>query len=321
MSLDEWMKRLDPDGGIADIVEILTTINEGLEDILWMEGNLPTGHQTTVRSGLPTSTWRKMNYGTAINNGDTFQVVDTCGMLTQRSLIDKKLVELNGNKPEFRLSEDRPHIAGMLKDFFDTLFYGDTDVYPERFMGLDPRFNLTTATNGGQIILGGSASGQTDNTSIWIVKWGPNSVHGIFPKGSVAGLKTEDLGKVTVTDSAGGRYDAYETSYEWDCGLCVRDWHDVVRIPNIDVSELSGSSPADLCDLITAGIENLGSVNDGKIVIYCNKTVRSFLRRQIRKQSNVNLTLDNVAGKHVLNFDGIPVRRCDSILNTESRIV
>jgi hypothetical protein len=30
--------------------------------------------------------------------------------------------------------------------------------------------------------------------------------------------------------------------------------------------------------------------------------------------------MDQVAGKRVLSFDGIPVRRCDAITNTESGI-
>jgi hypothetical protein len=62
-------------------------------------------------------------------------------------------------------------------------------------------------------------------------------------------------------------------------------------------------------------------VNLGRPVIYCNKTVRTWLRIMMNEKSNVHLSLDEVAGKKVLSFDGIPVKRCDKILNTESRIV
>jgi hypothetical protein len=48
--------------------------------------------------------------------------------------------------------------------------------------------------------------------------------------------------------------------------------------------------------------------------------VRSFLRRQIANRDNVNLTLDTVAGKHVLNFDGVPVKRCDAIISNETAV-
>ena len=56
-------KRLDPDGKIARIAEILNQNNPILEDIPLVEGNLPTGHRTTVRADLPEPTWRKLNYG------------------------------------------------------------------------------------------------------------------------------------------------------------------------------------------------------------------------------------------------------------------
>lgn len=35
---------------------------------------------------------------------------------------------------------------------------------------------------------------------------------------------------------------------------------------------------------------------------------------------NVNLTIDEYAGKKIVSFTGIPVRRADAILNTESAV-
>ena len=59
----------------------------------------------------------------------------------------------------------------------------------------------------------------------------------------------------------------------------------------------------------------------GRPVFYCNRTVRSFLRRQIaNKVAQSTLTMDTVAGKRVVAFDDIPVKRCDQILNSESTV-
>lgn len=49
LTLADWAKRLEPDGKVADVIELLGQTNEVLTDMLWMEGNLPTGHRTTVR--------------------------------------------------------------------------------------------------------------------------------------------------------------------------------------------------------------------------------------------------------------------------------
>ncbi len=318
-------KRLDPDGKIATIAEILNETNEVLDDMVWLEGNLPTGHRTTVRTGIPAPTWRKLYGGVQPTKSTTAQITDTCGMLEAYAEIDKALADLNGNMASFRLSEEKAHIEGLNVEFADTLFYGNEGSEPEAFTGFAPRFNSSSANNGENIILGGSESGQTDNTSIWLVVWGPNTVHGIYPKGSMAGLNMDDKGQVTVEniDGSNGRMEAYRSHYRWDCGLTVRDWRYVVRIANIDKSTLTkdAASGADLIDLMTQAIELIPSLGMGRPAFYCSRTVKSFLRRQmVNKVASSTLQMDEVSGKHVMTFDGIPVRRCDALAADESRI-
>jgi len=317
-------KRLDPNGKIDTIAEILAQTNEVLEDMVFIEGNLPTGHRTTIRSGLPTPTWRKLYGGVQPTKSTTVQVTDACGMLEAYAEVDKALADLNGNTAAFRLSEDRAHIEGMNQEFASTLFYGNEATEPEAFTGFAPRFNDQSAANGENILTSAATPDSTDNSSIWLVVWGANTVHGIYPKGSKAGLQMEDKGQVTIEsiDGAGGRMEAYRTHYRWDLGLSVRDWRYVVRI-NVDAEDLvkNAASGPDLIDLLTQAVEMIPSLSMGRPAFYCNRTIRSFLRRQImNKVASSTLTMEQVAGKHVTMFDGIPVRRCDAILNTESGI-
>lgn len=320
-TLADLTNRMDPNGKIdPQIVEILTQSNEILDDMTFIEANGFTDHKTTIRSGLPTGTWRKLNYGVMPEKSKTVQVKDSMGMLESFAEVDKALAELNNNSAAWRLSEDYAFIEGMNKTMASTLFYGDTEADPEKFMGLAPRYDSTAAQNGSNIIkAGGSGS---DNTSIWLVVWGPNTVHGIYPKGSQAGLQSEDLGEDVVTDAAGGRYRALRTHYRWDMGLTLRDWRYVVRIANIDVSDLTknAASGADLIDLMIQALEIIPNMSMGRPVFYCSRTVRSFLRRQILNKNNVNLTFETVAGKKVLSFDGVPVRKTDALLETEAAI-
>jgi len=320
-TLADVAKRYDADGKIDTIVELLSETNEVLDDMTFLEGNLPTGHRTTVRSGLPASTWRKLNYGVQPSKSTTVQITDTTGMLEAYAEVDKALADLNGNTASFRLSEDRAFLESMNQTMANTLFYGDTGTDPEKFMGLSARYNSTTAESGDNIIVGGGSG--SDNTSIWLVCWGPNTCHGIYPKGSQAGLNHQDLGEVTLEDAANGKYQGYRTHYKWDIGMSVRDWRYIVRIPNIDVSNLtkdaSGSSAA-LVDLMVQAVEKLPNVNLGRCVFYGNRTISSILRRQITNTSNVRLSMDEVAGKRVMSFDGIPFRRNDAILNDEALV-
>lgn len=317
-------KRLDPQGKIDTIGEILNQTNEILDDMVWLEGNLPTGHRTTVRSGLPTPTWRKLYGGVQPTKSRTVQVTDATGMLEAYAEVDKALADLNGNSASFRLSEDRAHLEGMNQEFASTLFYGNESNEPEAFTGFGARFNDQAAENGSNIITSAATPDGTDNTSIWLVVWGPNTVHGIYPKGSKAGLNMEDKGQVTIenVDGNGGRMEAYRTHYRWDCGLSVRDWRYIVRV-NLDQEDLvkNAATGPDLIDLMTQAVEMIPSLSMGRPAFYMNRTLRSFLRRQIaNKVAASTLTIEQVAGKHVTMFDGIPVRRCDAITNTESGI-
>src|SRR5579859_3530558 len=142
----DWARRTDPDGKEAAIIELLSQTNEIMDDMLVQEGNLPTGHKTTVRTGLPTATWRLLNYGVPTSKSTTVQITDNCGMLETYSTIDKALADLNGNTAEFRLGEDKAFLEGMNQQMASTFVYGNTAVNPERFMGLAPRYNTITTT-------------------------------------------------------------------------------------------------------------------------------------------------------------------------------
>ncbi|MFT9221916.1 major capsid protein [Gluconobacter oxydans] len=94
-TLADWAARRDPSGKTADTVNLLSQTNEILDDMLWKEGNLPTGNRTTVQTGIPTATWRMLNYGVPLGKSTTAQVDDTCGILELYNQIDK---DLEGSK-------------------------------------------------------------------------------------------------------------------------------------------------------------------------------------------------------------------------------
>lgn len=321
-TLIDLSKRLDPDGKIASIVELLNQSNDVLTDMSFMEGNLPTGHKNTSRTGLPTPTWRKLYGGVQPGKSTTVQVTDTCGMLEAYSEVDKALADLNGNTAAFRLSEDAAHIESMSQEMAQTLFYGNEGTEPEAFTGLAPRYSSLSAQNADNIIDAFSGSGG-DLTSIWLCVWGPQTGHGIYPKGSQAGLQMSDKGQVTVenVDGAGGRMEGYRTHYRWDCGLSIRDWRYFVRIANIDISELGTiANTKNLINWMVQASERIPSFGKGRAAFYMNRTLREKLRLGILERVSSNLTWETVEGKRVMTFDDIPVRRTDALINTETRV-
>lgn len=335
----DWAKRIDDDGKVATIIELLSMTNEILEDMLVVEGNLPTGHKTTVRTGLPQATWRLLNYGVPNGKSTTAQIVDTCGNLETYSQIDKDIADLNGNTADFRFSEVQAFLEGMSQQVAATLIYGNTAVNPERFMGFTPRYNsVVTAvsqTAANVIDAGGTGS---DNSSIWIVTWGPNTIHGIFPKGKMTGLRHINMGEWPVQDANNNTYQAYRDHFKWEIGLTVRDWRYAVRIANIDESELSTVNAANLINALIRGLHRLPTApvsatpfqssdapsirgSMGRTVIYANRVVRTFLDLQATNKTNVLLQIQEFNGKSVTTFRGIPIRTVDAILPNEIRVV
>lgn len=317
-----------PDGKVVSVIEILNETNEILDDMVWMEGNLATGHRTSVRTGLPIPTWRKMYGGVQPGKSTSATITDSCGMLEAYAEVDKALADLNGNTGAFRTNEDRAFLEGMNQEVADTIFYGNEGTEPEAFTGFAPRFNDKSALNAENIIDAGGTG--TDNQSIWLVVWGPNTVHGIIPKGSIAGFQMKDLGEVTVEniDGASGRMQAYRTHYRWDVGLTVRDWRYVVRIANIDKSLMTKdmTTGADIQDLMIQALELIPNLSAGRPAFYMSRGLRSMMSRQaIQMVKSGTLTMEQAQGSNNYRkypaFQGIPIRRTDAISADEARVV
>lgn len=315
----------DPGGQIASVVEILNETNEILTDMVFLEGNLATGHRTTIRTGLPRPTWRKLYGGVQPTKSTRAQITDSCGMLEAYAEIDKALADLNGNGQAFRLSEDSAHLEGMSQEAAETIFTGNDAVETEKFTGFTPRYNALSGAPSSKNVIHGGGSGN-DNGSIWLVGWGPNTCHGIYPKGSTSGITMTDKGQVTIenVDGSGGRMEGYRTHYRWDMGLTVRDWRYVVRIANIDRSaltkDISGAS-ADLPTLMYDAVDLLPNTGNVKLCWYMDRTMRSMFGKQLAHSvSNSSLVVEQVGGIRTVVWDEIPIRRVDALEIDEATV-
>lgn len=328
LTLADWAKRSDPDGRIPIIAELLSQSNEVLEDCVFKEGNLPTGERVVVRTGLPAVYWRALNQGIPSSKSTTAQVDEAAGILEARSEVDKDLAMLNGNTAQFRLSEDTAFLEAMNQTQATTLFYGNPGTDPKQFLGLAARYSSLSATNAQNILsAGGSGS---DNTSVYLVVWGDQTVYCHFPKGSKAGLIHEDLGEQTVYNSDGTRLQAYATRYQWKNGLVVKDWRYVVRICNIDVSDLIGqtgtqaaSAATNIVKLMARSLYRIPNMAMGRAAFYMNRTVHSGLSIAALDKSQYVLKINEGLSQFGtpyswLSFLGVPLRRVDAIINTEA---
>lgn len=326
LTLADWAKRVDPNGQVPAVAELLSQTNEVLEDCVFTEGNLPTGHRLVIRTGLPVVYWRSLNLGVPISKATTATVDESCGILEARSHIDVELARLNGNTAAFRLSEDTAFLEAMNQAQAGTLFYGNPATDPRQYLGLAPRYGTISGAGNAQNIIdaGGTAS---NNTSIYLVVWGPETVFCPFPKGSTAGLMHKDLGEESVPDANNNFYQALRTLYQWKNGLAVKDWRYVVRICNINTANLTGEvAAADLVKLMTRALDRIPNLSMGRAAFYMNRTVFSMLRVQALNKSQNAITIEDALtqfGRPAkwTSFLGVPLRKVDQLLNTEARVV
>lgn len=330
LTLADWAKRTDPDGRVPIVAELLSQSNEILEDCVFKEGNLPTGERVVIRTGLPTVYWRALNQGIPSSKSTTAQVDEACGILEARSEVDKDLAMLNGNTAGFRLSEDTAFLEAMNQTQATTLFYGNPGVDPKQFLGLAARYSSLTGGNAQNILSAGG--GGSDNTSVYLVVWGDQTVYCPFPKGSKAGLVHEDLGEQTVYNSDGTRLQALATRYQWKNGLVVKDWRYVVRICNIDVSDLisqsntqAANAATNIVKLMARSLYRIPNMAMGRAAFYMNRTVHSGLSIAALDKSQYVLKINEGLSQFGqpyswLSFLGVPLRRVDALLNTEAAV-
>ena len=335
INIADYYKRIDQNGNIIPIAEALAESNEIMEDVVFKEGSLTNGDQQSIRTGLPEVYWKQYNRGVPSSKSTVATVQETVGMLEAQSKVDSTLIDQNGQGAEFRRTEEIPFIESIAQTFSRTLFKGDARVKSEGFSGFETRYSTldtAKAENAKNVI---DCGGTGNNlTSIWIIGWGDN-VYCPYPKGSTAGLKSQDMGIQLVDDEDGNKYRAYVSIYNLTAGLMVRDWRYVVRLANIDVKQLrNGTGIGDgtegainLIDKLLEGLTLLPKTKQGKMKlgIYMNRDVYTGLTTLSRRQNSNVVTwqqANNAFGTEGAwaTFQGIPLRQVDELTNDEKQV-
>ncbi len=302
------------------VIELMNQSNDILSDVQWMESNQSDGHLTRIRTGLPEVFWRRLYQGTPPSKSKWAQVKEECGSLESIMELDVEETKLYGDKAKaFRMSEGLAFAEAMRQKVAQTLFYGDRTKLPDEFNGLTMRYPSKSTNN---VIDAGATGSSTKCTSMWLISWGSNSVHGVYPKGSQGGLASEDLGTYMIQDAEQRKFQVVGDKYNWKCGLAVRDWRAVVRIGGINSANLTARKGengfVDLQKLTILAKNLMPEALRQKAVWYCAPDVMTALELQNSDSGNVHLTYGEfLNSKAVPSLHGLPVRQCDAIRTDE----
>ena len=233
-------------------------------------------------------------------------------MLEAYSEVDVDLAKRSGNPAQFRQQEDMGFVQGLGQQMAETLVYGDRAQNIAKFTGLTPRFNELTHDNVYDV--GGSSS----TTSFWIVEWGPRTLHGIYPNGSQIGLQARDLGEETKSEADGTMWQVYRTHFKWDIGIALRDTRAAQRLVNVDINF---ATVPDFDNYLIRALRQLPGMGQAPgTAIYVNRDAMSMIDIKAKDKSNVDWSMDEVYGRRVPTFQGVPIRLVDEILSTETAL-
>lgn len=296
------------------MAEILNKKLDFLQDIPWVECNLETGHQISYRTGLPSMQWRSINRGVSLTKTSSETFIESTGMIEDRAEVD---VDMPGNMAANRLTEETGKIEMMSQGFATAVFYESTYSNADRIHGLSPRYGGASGYVASSYMFTSATHAGVTNRSIWLINWEPGKVYGIYPKGSSAGLKRQDLGEIDATDPVDTtkKFRAYGTKLQWKCGIAVEDYRTSVRYQwDPDSAECADTAKG----IYLAMQKMLGTVFNlaSNARFYMDRTSFNLLVEQLATNATdfVKYVQMNTGGVLVPHFLGIPIRVTDALV-------
>lgn len=295
------------------IIEELNAYNELLLDAPIVEANEGTVDSHLVRTAIPHGQLRGYNQGVGKGSSQTKTIKDAITNIEIYSTVDKQLIDESAHPKELMQSEQNAFIEGLSQDITDQLVYGNHENDVRETNGLAIRRKSTGTYC---ISMGGSSSGHM--TSVYLIKWGMDKARIIYPRGAKnAGVEYNYLGEQTVSDGAGGEYQAYRAHYRIARGLSVGHEASIIRLCNIDPTAANiGNAIAEkivqVMPLLARGA--------GTISIACNSVIKGLFNIAAINKSNVLLPREDPWGNEVLQIGNARIRECPSILLTEATV-
>ena len=284
---------------------------------------------------LPIASTRRWNEGIKATASKNAPLNDPIALFEDYSEVDFDLWEIQNNPEMWRAQQDMNHIEGLFQLMESTLLYGSLATNPGSFNGLSTRFNnLESYPNGDtswkpNVWPGGLATGPA--TSAWMIEFGDDTIYGIYPPNTPAGLSFRDLGEITKELSSGTgsvgtnyMYQVLRTMLRWYLGIQIADERCVQRIANINPIGFSGPSGFDENIFIQAKNQLPRFGEASGTVILVNRDLKTQIDiRAVSQKINTYFTPpgDNsmdVFGKAVTKFQNIPIYVAEKISSLET---
>lgn len=334
LSTLDALKRTDPDGTKAKVVERLVRSKPILRDMVMVKGNTPTGNRTTIRVGRHDASLRRINEGVVSGKSTTVQVNDSASIISSWTTVDARLLKFGQSMKDARDDEGMQAAEGV-GDKMEDLFWNGSELDDTReFNGLMIRPVYNDLDSKQVLNAGGSGN---DLSSIWLIVHSEGGIAGMYPDGTTPGIFHNDFALAPIMDGnntvGGAKFSGYEDEWGCDFGLVVKDDRFAVRICNIENADVLGvSGTQELTDyatniryLMRRAVTRLapGALDRGIARWYFPRTIHEGLLVQLDALTNGNaFTWEQVTGESgkLPAIHQIPMRISDMLGYTEPAV-
>ena len=333
MNLYDHAKMFDAKGEKFAVARVLDQTNPIVRDAITIESNSDSGHEYAVQNGLPNVAWRRAYQGVMPSKGSQTLVTETYGRMSGVAEVDVAIAEKGGKVAEVKAEAQRNQLEKMNQEYASKFFYGSAQDDEKAFIGYAARYSKLSGAKSAANVINNGGSSDNVQSSIYLIGWGKGKIFTFYPKGTQAGIKIYDYSKngpIDLQDANGGTYPGYKKQMEWLVGLCVQDWRYGARVCNIQTGSITTEAATKA--LFNNFIKAVGRIHNPDLchlVAYTTRQVRDLLRAGflasggsaapiVYQQDRLNTTGLPVYGYHDLVIDGIHVKVCDALKDTEA---
>jgi hypothetical protein len=302
----------DPEGKLHDLIDVFKDKRPIIEEGYWIKANDKTTHEYLRVASRPTGAFIRINEG--YTNEGVGQVPVKCdlAMIGSRCDLDKRLAKRQPSPSAWRAQRNKIHVRGMVSNFNTKWYTGSHTTDEKEVDGLLTTYNALTCTNIKNL------SGSTNLYPVVIVKWGEDGVFGLYPDGEEPAFTEDDQGIVQLFDSNNLPFPGYRSYFNFAYGWGLGDEKNFRRLVNVDYTAIASASSYTFENAL---IEQINELSDpSNAVIYCGRQILTAIQQRINMKSNVNFTAEQVWGRMLPTFNGIPIVRDDALSTSESAV-
>lgn len=309
--------QMDPGKGVhPSVVHTIINCQPLFDQAPLLPCNDGTQNKTEIVTDYPDLQAHSYNEGVDPVKAHSNFRVDATAMYSAYTVIDAKMLKRNGNSAEWRAKQEERYLRGFAHGMATRVFQSSIKKDPKDFDGFGVRYTKK-CDQVIDVLAGASVTSNHKLSDIWLINWDKSFCHLIYPEQGLAGLVATDRGEQDVYDNNGKRFRGVITDYDWDMGLAIEDPTQVIRLANIDVTALAtdpvamtnGKFNIDLQKFMISAMERLPEGPTSQCAWYMPQIIREALRMQIREKANLQLMYEDIAGRKVAAYDGVPVHK------------